>query len=284
MNKMWKAAIAAALVVTTAQMSYAQETEAAVAVNTSDAVIGHNGLTISGAVGLPLNPTANVPNAGGVRVQANYYDLGGEDILNTNFRLYGIYAAGSISDRLEISGGVEKFSARSDDPTVEDALDNTGLAIGAKYQVYRNATGNTFGAVGVGYSDSLYNNIHAYAVGSHAFNLGSRSLFGHLGLRYDRFEVDAGGFDLDSSKVSVFAGAELPIDRRGRFNLVGELQSKNAEEGLGGTAPYSLSLRYQTPRGLAASVGIARQGVFGENFDAFDGDDSGLFAQVGYSF
>ena len=263
-------------------MSQAQEMEATSA---DTETLGHSGLTISGAVGLPLNPTANIPDPGGVRVQANYFDLGSEDILDTEFRLYGIYGAGRLGDsKLEISGGVEKFRAGSDDDVVEDALDRTGFALGAKYQLYRNETGNTFAAAGVGYSRALYDNAHAYVVGTRAFNLGSRNVFGHLGLRYDRFSVDEDDFDESSSKMSIYAGAEVPIDRRGRFNIVGELQSKNADEDLGGKAPYSLSVRYQTPRGLAASLGIARQGVFAENFDDFDGDDSGLFAQVGYSF
>jgi hypothetical protein len=35
-------------------------------------------LTISGAVGLPLNPTAQIPERGSVRVQANFSDLAAE--------------------------------------------------------------------------------------------------------------------------------------------------------------------------------------------------------------
>jgi len=278
MKQMLKAALAAAMIVGTVQVSHAQEM-AAVA-TASDSVVGHSGLTISGAVGLPLNPTANVPDAGGVRVQANYFDLGGEDAFDSSLKLYGIYAAGSISNRLEISGGVEKLRASSDLNVFEDAFDNSGVALGAKYQLYRSEGGDTFGAVGAGYSRALHKNSFVYAVGTHAFTVGERAVFGHLGLRYDRFEIDGAGLDLDSSKVSVFAGAEVPIDRRGRFNLVGEIQSKNANDDLAGSTPYSLSLRYQTPRGLAASVGIARQGVLADALD----DDNGLFAQIGYTF
>ena len=40
-------------------------------------------LSITGAVGLPLNPTAQLPDADEVRVQGNYYDLG--EVKNEGF-------------------------------------------------------------------------------------------------------------------------------------------------------------------------------------------------------
>src|SRR4028119_511739 len=80
--------------------------------------------TINGAVGLPLNPTAQIPLPNGVRIQANYFDLDND----TESKLYGVYAAGRVGDLpLEISGGLDKLSSDFTD------LDKSGLALGAKY-------------------------------------------------------------------------------------------------------------------------------------------------------
>lgn len=274
----------------------------------------HNGLTLTGAVGLPLNPTANIPNNGGVRIQADYFDLGDLDVDN-NFgsgferdqkigdaKFYGVHAAGSLGKRAEISGGIDflKFHGErnlgSDNDSFDfGSLDGVGFSVGAKYQAYHSKDGDTLIAVGAGYSRSLFRNLNAYVVGSKAFGVGRRSVTGHLGVRYDRFTIkgvdnyDGGDFSFDeqSSKVSVFAGAEVPLDKKGRFSLVGEIGTKNSEElDLGdlnfgsSTArtqprfPYSASVRYAR-NGLAASIGVVRQGVTG---------DSGLFAQIGKTF
>lgn len=234
----------------------------------------HNGLTINGAVGLPLNPTAQIPAKGGARVQANYFDLFSSPTTDASF--YGLYAATRVGDApLEISVGIEKLSADND---VLD-IDRTGFAVGAKYLISSEDDDPEAVriAVGVGYSSALYKNTHAYAVASKAFSAGTRVVTGHLGIRYDRFSI----LDFDSSKASLYGGVEVPIDRRGRFNLVGELASKNASSELGGASPYSVSLRYQNDNGFAASAGIARQGVL-SNFV----DDGGgrVFAQVGKTF
>ncbi len=57
MNKTLKAALAAVVVVGTAQGARAD-------------------LNMTGEVGLPLNPTAQIPGQGGVRIQGDYWDLG----------------------------------------------------------------------------------------------------------------------------------------------------------------------------------------------------------------
>ena len=277
-------------------------------------VSNHNGLSLTGAVGLPLNPTANIPNNGSYRVQADYFDLGNIDAKN-NFgsgfdknqkiadaKFYGIHAATGIGSRFEISGGIDALRLRGvqnvgadNDSFSFDNNDGVGFSVGAKYQAYHSADGTTLVAVGAGYSKSLFRNTNAYVVGTKAFGVGNRSITGHLGVRYDRFtlkgldEYDSGdvSFEDDSSKVSVFAGAEVPLDRNGRFAFVGEIGTRNASDlnvgdfDFGSPAahveskfPYSASVRYAR-NGLAASVGVARQGVTG---------DSGLFAQIGKTF
>ena len=122
MNKTLKAALAAALVVSTTQIAQAD-------------------LTQDGAVGLPLNPTAQIPMEGGVRVQANYFDLGDLSIAPFgrvgDFKRYGVYAAGRVWKNLEISGGVDKLSAKENTALVPagtlNPIDKTGINIGAKY-------------------------------------------------------------------------------------------------------------------------------------------------------
>jgi len=229
-------------------------------------------LTIQGAVGLPLNPTAQIPAEGGVRVQGSYYDLG--DLLGDDLRYMGLHAAGRVADRLEINGGVSRLDAEG----LFDDLDKTGVDIGAKYLFTRES--DPLGvrvAAGAGYSRALLRNTYAYVVGTKSFGRGitrdSAPLTGHLGLRYDRFRINTGGFFGRSNKASVYGGLEVPFTRTGDFAFVGELQSKNVDNG---QMPYSASLRYRPAgQGFSASVGFQRQGIIRDN---------GLFAQIGYTF
>jgi hypothetical protein len=158
------------------------------------------------------------------------------------------------------------------------------VALGVKYLVGKqNNPEDVRFAVGAGYSRALYKNKHVYGVASKAFGTGKRVITGHLGVRWDKFSVSDSGIatvDDTSSKFSAFAGAEVPIDSRGRFTLVGELGTKNADDDFGGASPYSLSVRYQSDNGFSASVGVMRQGVLSDFVDK----DRGLFAQVGKTF
>ena len=215
-------------------------------------------LTINGAVGLPLNPTAQIPQqGGGTRVQANYFRLG-DDIDQ-----YGLSAARRVGDKIEINGGVGRISGNGDS--------DTDFAIGAKYLISRET--DPVGvrlAVGAGYDRTLARQTYVYGVATKYLGAVSSErvpVSAHLGLRYDRFS------DIDSNKVSVFAGVEVPITQTGEFQAVGEFQTKNAE---GGTTPYSASLRYR-PKGrpFGASLGYARQGLT---------SNGGVFAQIGYTF
>ena len=218
-------------------------------------------LNINGAVGLPLNPTAQIPGAEGARVQANYYDFGD----STSY--YGLFAAARVGEKIEINGGVNKLDSDF------DAIDTTGFAIGAKYLISReNDPAGVRLAVGAGYNRGLLKNTNAYVVGSKylgAADGGRIPITAHLGVRYDNFDGGGGSSD----KFSVFAGAEVPISSTGAFTAVGELGTKIAD---GGDTPYSISVRYR-PQGrpFGASIGLAQQGI---------GDGGKLFAQVGYTF
>ncbi len=66
MKKTIKAAIAATLIAGMAQGARAD-------------------LTLNGAVGLNLNPTAQIPLPGGVRVQGNFVDFGETDGIDLQF-------------------------------------------------------------------------------------------------------------------------------------------------------------------------------------------------------
>jgi len=241
-------------------------------------VIKSNELTISGAVGMPLNPTAQIPDKGNWRVQGSYYDLGSLASNNYSQKTYGVYAAGRLGNLpVEVNVGVSKFNTSG---TIPDplAISGTGFSIGAKYQVWRSEDGTGMASMGIGYDKNLYDNLYAYLVASKAFT--SRNIVGHIGLRYDHYKIDG----VSSSQPSVYVGAEVPLDKDGRFALVGELQSKNAGDtgydSYGSAMPYSLSLRMASENGFSASIGIQRQGVLSKFLD----DSSGLFVQVGKNF
>jgi len=257
-KKTMKAALAAALVLGTTSVARAD-------------------LTINGAVGLPLNPTAQLPEPNGARIQGNFYDLG--EIGPFEFRHYGVYGAGRIGDTdLEISGGIERLD------TDFDPEDETGFAIGGKYLFTRET--DPIGvriAAGAGYSRALLDNVHAYVVATkYLGNItgggtgGRAPIAGHLGLRWDRFDPEGGD---RSSQFSIYAGVEVPITRNGSFSFVGEIQSKNREDDTFAEDPefpYSASIRFRPPgRPYSASIGVMRQGITA---------DSGIFAQVGWTF
>lgn len=225
-------------------------------------------LTVNGAVGMPLNPTAETTGALSVQGQASYFDLG--SVGGNDVRLYGLHGAGRLLNRLEISGGVEKMSA---DRGAND-LDRTGIALGAKYTLLTAPIAGVSVAAGAGYSRAVFENTHAYLVATKPFpGIGTTRFTGHLGVRYDRFKI--GGST--SNRASVYGGAELPLSVIGSDNLalIGEMQSKNADFSDSRT-PYSLSLRYRPAgRPFSARVGWQRQGVTG---------DSGVFAQANLGF
>lgn len=261
---------------------------------------GHNNLNINGAVGLALNPTAIIPNQGSVRVQANYFD--GPNLrapgINVDTKYYGIFAAGRPGKLpLEISGGIAKLDVGADvnifgppfdgilEKGIEDGFDKTGLVLGAKYQ-FRGLANDPNGvrlAVGATYNRALVRNTNVYLVASKAFGVGgSRAVTGHLGVRYDRFRYTLFGSSANSGKFSIFTGAEVPIDKEGRFALVGEVGSKTANDNFLAKAPYSLALRYQNGNGVAISGGVQRIGLLAESQNGKS--SARLFVTAGKTF
>jgi len=239
-------------------------------------------LTYQGAVGLPLNPTAQIPLEGGVRLQGNYYDFGDADGpgVNVDSKLYGLYAAGRVGP-VEVSGGIQQSRSRVSVLGVGSSNNDTGFTLGAKYLITRESDpAGVRLAVGGGYADldtfgSNGRDYHAYLVASKYLgevSEGRLPITGHLGVRYDRYYFGSGGAKTRSNKVSAYIGAEVPFTRTGDFSFVGELQSRNIS---GADIPFSASVRYRpAAQPFSASLGVARQGL----------GDTGIFAQIGYSF
>jgi hypothetical protein len=168
-------------------------------------------------------------------LQGNYYDFGENSGIST--KLYGITAAGRVgaASTLEVNGGIFRYEADVSGPLEEfgDGGKETGFGIGAKYLISRESDPEGVRlAVGAGYFDvSGLNNQRVYGVATKYFGTvtGERvPITGHLGVRYDRYDLDGFG---DSSKLSLFAGAEVPITGDGQFQAVGELGSKIADNG-----------------------------------------------------
>lgn len=243
---------------------------AVVAAFVASASVAKADLSFNGAVGLPLNPTAQIPAKGAVTVQANYYD---QEESGFKAKSYGLYAAGQVADGFEINGGIEKFD------TDFNPYNRSGFALGAKYLfTHKSDPSNVQFAVGAGYSRSDANNVYAYGVASKAFNgSGDRApIIGHLGVRFDRFDYDFVGGD-KSDKTSIYGGVEIPFTRKGDLAFVGELQSRITEfDSL--DAPYSAGIRYHgRENGISATVGVQRRPFFINS-------ESRVFAQLGYTF
>ena len=229
----------------------------------------HADLNYNGEVGLPLNPTAQVPSTtGGFRLQGNYYDLGNSS------RIYSVGGAARVSatSPIEVNGAVNYLDANSGD---------IGFSVGAKYLFSRES--DPVGvrlAAGVGYSQlrndaADLKNARAYLVATKSFGNvveGRANITGHLGIRYDHYDASGGGGN--SSKASVYAGAEVPVTRDGSFQVLGEIGTKFID---GGDFPYSVGVRYRPVQGpFGATVGVQRIG--------FANNDPKLFVQLGYTF
>jgi len=227
-----------------------------------------------GEVGLPLNPTAQLPQAGGFRIQGNYYDQG--RILGDPLKNYSIGAAIRAGQTLplEISGNVNRSQGRASNK-------KTDFGVGAKYLFSReNDAIGIRTAAGIGYDQTdggfiagNLKNYHAYLVASKSLGdltQGRVPITGHLGLRYDRYQASGA----KSNTASIYAGAEVPITSTGTFQALGEIGTKVVK---GGGSPYSAGIRFrpkQQPFG--ATVGIQRQGIFDSK--------SRIFVQIGYTF
>lgn len=254
----------------------------AAALVASSAGVSHADLTYQGAVGLPLNPTAQLPAQGGARVQLNYNDAGDSfvGIEGLDYKLGGLAAAARLgSSRFEINGVIQQ----GDLDLQGESEKNTGFGVGLKYLISREtedagvrlAVGAGYNDIPLGFDEFELKNTYAYFVATKSLSAieeGKAPITGHLGLRWDDFEAEGEIGSISDDKFSVFAGVEVPVTRDGQFQIVGEAQSKNID---GGKSPYSIGVRYR-PAGkpFGASIGLQRQGL----------GDSGLYLQAGYTF
>ncbi len=230
----------------------------------------HADLDVNGAVGLPLNPTANLPN--GTVVQADYTDLGSAG--GGSWKEYAGHVATSPSDRLEINGGLEHSRASFGLAPLDKNVD---FALGAKYLITSPDKTSIKAAAGIGYDYILAKDTYGYLVGTvplGALISGGLPAQGHIGLRYDQFSFDSLGLG-KSNKASLYAGVESPVTHDGAFSVAAELQSKNNDFGAAAT-PYSIEVRYNPiGQNFYVGAGLARQGLTGTN---------GAIVKIGYKF
>jgi len=234
-------------------------------------------LNINGETGLILNPTAEIVQKGHPQIQGNYSYLGSK----FHDEFYGIYGAIQATDKLEISGGIDRYKSNY------RSWDRSGFDVGAKYQLLTQREKGFDVAVGAGYDRGLNDNFRAYAVATKSFNHTAHRapVKATLGMHWDRFTdfANAPYPTTHSSQLSVFAGLEVPVVRSGDLNLIGEIQSKNVDDAFSENTkpPYAIGLRYH-PHNQAFSVtaGAQRQGVN----SAFDPGAPRFFAQIGYTF
>jgi len=226
-------------------MKHTWKVALAVAVMAGSAGAAKADITLSGPTGLFMNPTAQIAAKDAPEVAVDYqrYSNGGYHAND-----FGIAGAIQLADKLELNGGYHRLG--NDDGNIWN--------IGAKYQIINQAEKGLGVAVGADYSkfsDGGGHDVDVYAAATKAFNVSTdrAPIQGTLGLRYN--DNDFGG-----SKVDVFAGVAVPLNRTGEFSLIGELGSKRSDYG---DTSYALGVRYH-PAGSSFNVGagIARDIVF----------------------
>ena len=264
MKNTWKGAIAAAALIGTASAARAD-------------------LTLDGQTGLFINPTAEVTAKGTGEVAVNYQHANA-DMLDGHTNTYGIGGAIGVADKLELTANFNKFKFKSDFGDNSSNLWN----IGGKYQILSQSDKGFDLAVGVNYEwidnkDNDHNNRYtAYLAGTKNFatNTNRAPIQGTLGLRWDRVTVpDANS----STKISLYAGANVPLTHTGNFSLVGEVGTKMLEniKGVGAKTPYAIGLRYHPKTsGFSAGIGFGRPGIVTQQ----ELIETSWFAQVGYNF
>lgn len=235
-------------------------------------------LNINGATGLFLNPTAQVVQKGQPRIQVNYYDFGTE----YDDSLYGVYGAVAAGERWEVSGGINRFDVRE---SSWSDWDRNGFAIGTKYRLVNKPEKGFQLALGAGYDRALLSNVHAYIAATKVFNAnsGRPAIAGTVGIRSDRFtDLRIDEPNAKSSKISAFAGLEVPLARDGDLRLIGEIGSKNTDGTFGPNPkfPYAVGLRYSPQeKAYSLSAGVMRQGI-----NTPHETKPRLFVQAGYTF
>jgi hypothetical protein len=260
--------------------------KAALAV-TAVAMIGTAGtaradLTLDGQTGLFINPTAEVAKKGDAEVAVNY-QRANVDIFDGRISTYGIGGAVGVADKLELSANFNKLKLNSD---LGDT-DSNDWRIGGKYQLFNQSEKGFDLAVGANYEridgeGGNDNHYTAYLAGTKNFASSSTRapIQGTLGVRWDRVTVP---YSDDSSKVSVYAGANVPLTRTGDFSLVAEVGTKTLETiaGQDASTPYAIGLRYRPKAsGFSAGIGFGRPSIVTQQ----ELVGTSWFAQIGYAF
>jgi len=256
----------------------------AVAVIAGSASAARADLTLDGQTGLFINPTAEVAKKGEGEVAVNYQHTN-VDVLDGHINTYGIGGAAGVADKLELSGNYNKIKINSyyGDTSVND------WRLGGKYQLFNQSEKGFDLAIGANYekldADTGDDNHYTvYLAGTKDFNTNSNRapIQGTLGLRWDRLTYPSSIAD-NSSKVSVYVGASVPLTRTGDFSLVGEVGTKTVEDSSVSHAntPYAIGLRYHPKAsGLSAGIGFGRPGIITQQ----NGIGTSWFAQIGYAF
>ncbi len=208
-------------------------------------------LDLSGATGLALNPTAQVPAPGAIIAQASYFGLNGFEVGNTDFHFYGFNAAVRPGRwPVEFSVGINHLLVESEirgiEEQIEDVSGSAGVKILLRPSISRNDAGfdlrsiidGTSLAVGGGINDTFFGNARGYAAATTHWPAGIRT---HLGFRFDHLEIDDGKSRRESDQPSVYGGLEIPLikttvaipDNRtmvlGGLTLFGEMGSKSID-------------------------------------------------------
>lgn len=252
-------------------------------------------VTLNGASGLFINPTADVMPLGTFEVNGNYQrdslesgrqsetigDPGNPDCFGvtsdpgcgvytvtsdpsisqptsgrtTHSNSYALSGAIGIADKLELNGGYHRMRWAKK------------WNIGGKYQVAQ--LKDTKIAVGGDYNKWTKGGGHladVYAAATHSFPTqhSNAPIEGTLGLRYNDFT--------EGNKVDVFGGVKVPFTRKGDFRLIGELGSKRYD---GGKSQYAVGVDYLSPdRNFNVGVGFGRH--------ALTDSKHTVFLQLGY--
>ncbi|MEO6907291.1 MAG: hypothetical protein ABI210_05325 [Abditibacteriaceae bacterium] len=240
-------------------------------------------LTLNGETGMFINPTAQVVQKGHGEIGINYYRIASG--FGGKIDQYGIVGAASLTDRLELSGGIgrDQISGGGGSFTA------TNSSFGLKYQIQNSAKDGYDLAIG-GLTQNL--NLAGIDLSDSVAYLTATKAFGHsenrspilatVGLRLDHIDLPFGA-PFSDNQFSVYAGAQVPLAEG--LNLIGEVGTKTYS--LPGTKiPYAIGLRYSPKdKGFSISGGIQRSGLSTVSlFGPGGGSSNNFFLQAGYTF
>jgi len=243
----WKAALAAAAVLGSAQIAKAD-------------------LSLYGETGLFLNPTGEIAAKKATEAQLVY--------ANNHFNdqsAVGLGLAGQVAKGLELN----LQSLKHSDNGLPDGYEGATWAyFGGKYQLISPKEKGLALSLGLRYLHTNavndWKGYTGYLAVTKAVNRSSERapIKATVGLRYDHTSVS----DDSDSKVNMFTGIEVPLSAEGDFKVIGEFGTKRFEYG---SNPWALGVRWSPSRkGISAGFGYGNYGY----------NSNGFFAQVGYKF